>query len=287
MGDSVSAPVIAGLAVGIALVTFFSVMIKPDSALSDKELVSKYSKVPEVSYFLDKYPDAKTEVDRNPVEEYLTVSFTIERHLAPSSVFYSGNHTLGVNVYAKPNHLSLAIFCGMGGMTGEWGLSGMDMIDEAEKECFQTTTREEAQQGANPEGLVEVIAVDFSPSLKEQDIVVMKGQTVKIPVMIESGKDTEKVLSLSIISRSDVPDSSELELSLDNGRIVLSKDDIAQGKAQDNGFGRLLRDAGFLTISASSTAKAGTYEYGLEASSEGDGGDGMGAGQAFRVTVIG
>ncbi len=94
------------------------------------------------------------------------------------------------------------------------------------------------------------------------------------------------MLSLSIIAQSDVPGPSELELSLDKESIVLSKEDIAQGKARDNGFGRLLRDAGFLTVSASPIATAGTYEYGLEASYEGNGGDGMGAGQAFRVTVI-
>jgi hypothetical protein len=142
-------------------------------------------------------------------------------------------------------------------------------------------------QQSNLEEAVEVIAVDFSPILAEKDIVVKNGQTVKIPIMIESSKETEKVLKLSIIAQSDVPDSDELQLSLDNESIVLSKDDIAQGKAQDNGFGRLIRDAGFLTVSASPIAKAGTYSYGLEARYEGEGGsDGMGAGEVFRVTIL-
>lgn len=99
--------------------------------------------------------------------------------------------------------------------------------------------------------------------------------------MIESDRETEKVISLSIMPRSEVPDSSELALSLDKDSMVLSRDDVAQ----DTGSGRLLRDAGFLIVSASSNARAGTYEYGLEASSYQDG-DGMGAGVIFRVTVV-
>lgn len=61
----------------------------------------------------------------------------------------------------------------------------------------------------------------------------------------------------------------------------------AQGKAQDNASGRLLRDAGFLTVSASPTVKVGTYDYRLEASYEDvASGGGMGTGQLFRVTVV-
>lgn len=131
----------------------------------------------------------------------------------------------------------------------------------------------------------EAVHVDFSAMLAEQDIVVKKGQTVKIPILIESERETEKVLSLSIIARSDVPDSTEIELSLDKGSVVLSKNDIKD--QEQSGSGRVIRDAGFLIISTSTTAKAGTYEFGLEASYEDNAsGEGMGTGQVFRVTIV-
>lgn len=299
MPDGAAAPVISGLAVGIALVVLFSVMIIPNSMLSDEDIISKYSEILEVRYFLDKYPDAIAEVNRNPNDEYLMITFSVEKKVfdlptnsqnenGETAVFLgnTGVHLLGINVYTKPNHLSLAIFCGMVGMTGEWGLNGIDMVDEAEKECFQATTGEVAQKEPTSEGGVEAIAIDFSPIIGEQDIIVNKGQTVKIPVMIESDKETEKVLTLSIIPSGDVPDSSQLQLSFDKDSIVLSKDDIMQGKARDSGYGRLIRDVGFLIVSASPSTKAGTYSYGLEANYEGNGGDGMGAGEVFRVTVV-
>lgn len=132
--------------------------------------------------------------------------------------------------------------------------------------------------------VAEEVFIDFSVTLAEQDIVVKKGQTVKVPILIESGKETEKVLSLSIIARGDVPDSSELQLSLDKDSVVLSKSDINEQQATGSGD-LIIRDGGFLTVTASPTAKAGTYEYGLEASYE-DASGGMGAGQLFRVTIV-
>jgi hypothetical protein len=104
--------------------------------------------------------------------------------------------------------------------------------------------------------------------------------------VIESDRDTEKVITLQILPQSDVPDRTELALNLDYESIALSMDNIASGKAKDNGFGRLLTEAGFLTVTASPTVRTGTYEYGLEANYQADGGDGMGAGQLFRVTVL-
>jgi hypothetical protein len=67
--------------------------------------------------------NAKAEVDRSPYEQYLTLSLSVERKVfdAPADSFGdTGICVLGVNVYTKPNHVSLAIFCGAG-ITGEWG----------------------------------------------------------------------------------------------------------------------------------------------------------------------
>lgn len=130
-------PAIAGLAAGIAFVVLFAVVLKPDSMMSDDEIISKYSKIPEVKYFLDRYPDVNADVDRNPSSGFLTISFAVERQIGQPTDWDTGIHNLGVNVYTKPNHVSLAIFCGMGGMTGEEGLSGTNTIDAVEQECFQ------------------------------------------------------------------------------------------------------------------------------------------------------
>jgi len=110
--------------------------------LTDEELVSKYSKIPEIKYFLEKYPDANIEVDRSPYERYIGISFGVERQVDPPSI-YTGIHSLGIRLYTNPYHVSLNMYCGKTGMTGEWGLSGISQVDEAEKECFQTSYREQ------------------------------------------------------------------------------------------------------------------------------------------------
>lgn len=138
-----SIPVIIGMTTGISLIVLFSTMFKPDSMLTDDELISKYSKIAEVNYLLDKYPDAIVEVNRTPYDRYLTISFSVERQVDPPSHFYTGIHSLGIHLYTNPNHLSLAIYCGKTGITAESGLTGITMVDEAEKECFQTSYRDQ------------------------------------------------------------------------------------------------------------------------------------------------
>ena len=136
--------------------------------------------------------------------------------------------------------------------------------------------------------------INFGVALPERDIIVKKGETIMVPVTIETLGNVEIVLSLSIEPGSpdiEVPDSSELMLSLDNENVVLSRDNIAQGKARmgDNviiGDGWVITDAGFLTITASPTATNGTYEYVVEARYAGHvGGNAMGSGQLLTVTV--
>ena len=115
--------------------------------------------------------------------------------------------------------------------------------------------------------------IDFTVALAERDMVVKRGEMLRVPVTIETKGNLEIVLDLSIMPGApdiEVPDASELALSLDKESVVLSKDNIAQGKARmgDNittGYGWVITDAGFLTITASPTATSGTYEYIVEA----------------------
>ena len=139
----------------------------------------------------------------------------------------------------------------------------------------------------------EAKEINFVVAL-ERDMIVKKGETVRVPVTIETLGSLEIVLGLSIEPGSpdiEVPHASELSLSLDKESVVLSKDNIARGKARigDNiiiGYGWLITDAGFLTITASPRANSGTYEYVVEASNAGHpGGTGMVTGQLITVTV--
>lgn len=126
--------------------------------------------------------------------------------------------------------------------------------------------------------------IDFSVSLPEIDIILKKGETVKIPVLIESDRQTEKVLTLSVMPYSEetlsviYSEVPELALSLDKQTVVVSKDDITQELTPS----RVIREVALLTVSASHTIKAGTYEYLLEANYQ----HMKGAGQLFRVTVL-
>jgi hypothetical protein len=142
----------------------------------------------------------------------------------------------------------------------------------------------------------QTISIDFGVALPERDMIVKKGETVRVPVTIETLGNVEKVLSLSIMPYTvdrEAPDAGQLALSLDKESVVLSKDNIAQGKARmgDNiiiGYGWVITDAGFLTITASPTATSGgPYESIVEAKSAGGPGTfgGMGSGQLFTVTV--
>lgn len=113
MVDGSTFPVMAGLAIGIAFVVLFSAMLKPDFILSDEELVAKYSKLAEVRFFLDKYPEAKAAVSRSPNENDLQISYTVERQVEPPSELHTGINTFGIHVYTRPNHLSLGLSCGV------------------------------------------------------------------------------------------------------------------------------------------------------------------------------
>jgi|SRR5690606_762828 len=84
--------------------------------------------------------------------------------------------------------------------------------------------RDNTSSSAAPIGEVvgssEVIFVDFAVTLPERDIVVKKGETVKIPITVETFGNVEKILRFSIVPRSQEPDATELALSLENESVV-------------------------------------------------------------------
>ena len=136
-------PVIAGLVVGIAFVLLFAMSLRLDNTLSDDELIAKYSKLPEMRYFLEKHPDAIGTVYRYPNEQALSVSFSVEKRVAPESTWNSGINILSVSVYNnKLTQLTLGVECGVSqGLTVGLGLVDISGIDGAEEWCFQTIDR--------------------------------------------------------------------------------------------------------------------------------------------------
>jgi hypothetical protein len=88
-----------------------------------------------------------------------------------------------------------------------------------------------------------------------------------VPVRIETQGSIEKVLTLSLRPHEtgiETPDVSGLALALDRESVVLSEDNISHGSARMGdditiGYGWVLTDAGYLTITPSPTATAGTF----------------------------
>jgi hypothetical protein len=125
-------PVIAGLIVGIAFIVAVAWSMTPASMSSDEALIAKYSRIPEVRYFLDKYPDSQVEVERLPTEQAIIVYFRVEKQVEPASEWYSGVNVLFVEAYKdRPNQLSLGVSCGFSqGMTVGVGIVDTKTIDE-------------------------------------------------------------------------------------------------------------------------------------------------------------
>jgi hypothetical protein len=135
-------PVIAGLVVGIAFVVAVAWSMTPASMSSDEALIAKYSRIPEVRYFLDKYPDSQVEVERIPGEGAVTVYYRVERQVQPASDWNSGINTLIVSAYKNGlNQLALGVDCGFSqGMTIGVGIIDKTTIDIWEERCFQTSS---------------------------------------------------------------------------------------------------------------------------------------------------
>jgi hypothetical protein len=135
-------PILVGLALGIATIAIFSEFVRSDNLLSDKELIARYSNVPEVKYFMNKYPDAIVSVDRYDYGTPMTsVTYAIDRQVDTPTMIESGSHRLYISVLGQSLHpLTLEIGCGVGGMTLNAALSNVSMIDAFASGCFAPQT---------------------------------------------------------------------------------------------------------------------------------------------------
>lgn len=97
-------PVIAGLTIGILLIGIFALMSKPVSAKTDEKLIAETKDLREVQYFLSKYPDSKTLVDRQ-ANNIVVVSYQIDRiRCEPTGNFGDDCiRTLSLDVVIQPS----------------------------------------------------------------------------------------------------------------------------------------------------------------------------------------
>ena len=93
------APVVAGLAIGIAFIVAFSILTNNTLAkpVSDIKPQDRTEQLPEVKAFLSKYPDAHMEVNRYQ-NDHTEVVYSVERPVfVPEEIrFLPDTHTLSL-----------------------------------------------------------------------------------------------------------------------------------------------------------------------------------------------
>lgn len=133
----------------------------------------------------------------------------------------------------------------------------------------------------------DMVVIDFNVFPAQDVIEVSKGQSVKIPIMVEAPRDATYELKLNVIAERATPEGRALpgaaSVGLDRASVMLSSLDTPE---TDIGQDRVQRATGaFLTVSAPSDATEGSYTYFLEARKELSAKDGLGAGKVFTVNI--
>lgn len=127
-----------------------------------------------------------------------------------------------------------------------------------------------------------MVAIDFNV-FPEQDVIeVRKGQTARIPIMVEAPRGADYTLELSVFaSGARLPEAASV--GIDRATIALSSLNTPE---TDIGENRIQRATGaFLTISIPADTAEGSYDYILEARKELSNTNGLAAGKLFTVNV--
>jgi hypothetical protein len=131
------------------------------------------------------------------------------------------------------------------------------------------------------------IAIDFNVFPAQDVIEVSKGESVKVPIMVEAPVGAGHALKLSVFADYMSPGGQEppeaASVGLDKASVVLSS---LGTPITEIGDGRIQRATGaFLTISAPADAAEGSYSYVLEARKELSAEEGLAAGKVFTVNI--
>lgn len=136
----------------------------------------------------------------------------------------------------------------------------------------------------------EIVVIDFS-AYPENDVIELKrGESVTLPIKVESPADAEYELQLAVVpDRNEIIRAEEIRLpdpvtaSVDKESIVLSKQDQQVTHMAENRVERT--SAATLTVSAESDALPKEYSFLLEASRLMANGDELVAAKYLTVKV--
>jgi hypothetical protein len=132
-----------------------------------------------------------------------------------------------------------------------------------------------------------MVTIDFNVFPAQDVIEVSKGQSARIPLIVEFPKSADYSLQLNVIAENATSEGKPLpkaaSVALDKASVVLSS---LNTPATDIGQDRIQKATGaFLTISAPADAAEGNYSYILEARRELSDSDGLAAGKIFTVNI--
>jgi len=132
-----------------------------------------------------------------------------------------------------------------------------------------------------------MVIIDFNVFPAQDVIEVRKGQSARIPIMVETPRGADYALKLSVFAENTTPGGQPLpeaaSVGLDKASVVLSSLNTPE---TDIGENRIQRATGaFLTIAAPADAAEGSYSYVLEARKELSTEDGLAAGKLFTVNI--
>lgn len=129
-----------------------------------------------------------------------------------------------------------------------------------------------SNQGTATSDGPRVVAIDFSVypenHANAEPIIVERGIVKTIPLKVEAPNDAETTLQLRLESEPYAMDPALLNAELSQTTVVLSRNDLAEGKVTELVSGRGTRDAGTLTLNPPASMQPGEYTLMLEARQE-------------------
>ena len=118
LGVGIAVPVVAGLAVGVALIAVFSIMLKPVSTMTDDELRRIISsQYPQFQALKERYPNTIERIERYEWATYVHYEATKELLEAKEGdTFFGGGPTaLAITLTIKPlSGRTIDVSCGSG-----------------------------------------------------------------------------------------------------------------------------------------------------------------------------
>lgn len=112
---------------------------------------------------------------------------------------------------------------------------------------------------------IEGIGIDFSVRPENNRIVAEKGRSITIPLSVDAPIDAEKNLKIKLDANRGNSDLAKFKPTLSKQNLVLTKNDVADGKAKAIGqSGGATRGAGDLKLNIPANIAPGEYTFAIE-----------------------